>query len=85
MAREKRRGMRFYTEMVVITVLSLVAASLWIEYTKGFVARHFNNNPSALAAVALLITLLAIGSLHLLFSELPEGEREYKSKASLAK
>ena len=74
--RGKRRGMRFYAEMIVVTVLSLLAASLWIEYVKGFVARHFDGHPSALMAMALLITLLAIGSLHFLFSDGPEQDEE---------
>lgn len=77
MAKEKIRGMRFYTEMIIVTVLSLLAASLWIEYAKGFVARHFNNHPTALIAVALIVSLLAICSLNMMFSDIPKNEEAF--------
>lgn len=83
MERSKRRGMRFYAEMVIITVLSLVSASLWIEYVKDFAARHFDGHPSALLAMALLLTLLAIGFLHLLFSSAPDDKEEQYTPVSL--
>ena len=69
--------MRFYSEMIVVTVLSLLASSLWIEYTKGFIARHFHNDLSALFISALLMSLLAICFLHILFSDLPTKEEGY--------
>jgi hypothetical protein len=78
MAKEKRRGMRFYAEMIIVTVLSLVAANLWIEYVKGFILRNFPNDPAALIIAALIITFVAIALLHILFSDLPKGEEGYK-------
>lgn len=59
----KIKDPKFYTELVIATVLSLVAASLWIEWTKGIVRMYFNSD-SALLGIALCITLLAIFCLH---------------------
>lgn len=60
----KIKDPKFYTELVIATVLSLVAASLWIEWTKGIVRSYFNSDTSALLGIALAITLLAIFCLH---------------------
>ena len=60
---------RFYTELVITTILSLVAASMWIEWLKGIVQRHFEGNSSALMGVALTITLLAIFCLQYVFTD----------------
>lgn len=70
MGKGKKQGLRFYSEMIIVTVLSLVAASLWIDYVKGIVTRHFENHPTAILISAILVTLLAIGVLHLVFTHL---------------
>lgn len=56
-----------YTEAIIVTILSLVAASLWIDWTKQFIYGHFPNNPSALFACALAISLLAMFGLQVIF------------------
>jgi hypothetical protein len=36
-----KKGEHVYTELVVVTILSLVAASLWINWTKQFIYNIF--------------------------------------------
>lgn len=59
---------KFYLEMVVATVLSLLAASLWTRWTEDFIRTYFDNSPSALLGFAIGITLLAVLLLQFLFS-----------------
>jgi hypothetical protein len=65
----KPKDAKFYTELVLSTILSLVAASLWIEWTRGFIHRYFEGQPSAVMGVALTITLLAIFCLQFVFND----------------
>lgn len=59
----------FYAEMVSITILSLVAASMWIELTKGTMSRTFDNNPWVLFLAAIAATLIAIFGLKYMFCD----------------
>jgi len=68
---------KFFTEVVVTTILSLVAASLWIEWIKGLVSRYFENSSSALVGVAITITFLAIFCLQYMFTR-PPPDKENK-------
>ena len=79
MSKTKVKDAKFYTELVFTTILSLVAASLWIEWIKGFISRHFDGNPGALMGMAMAITLLAIFCLQLMFTSAPK-EAEAKSR-----
>jgi hypothetical protein len=56
-----------YAEMVSITILSLVAASMWIELTKGTICRVYDNNPFVLLIAAISATMLAIFGLKYMF------------------
>jgi NADH:ubiquinone oxidoreductase subunit 6 (subunit J) len=58
----------FYTEAVITTIISLVAASMWIEWFKGIINRHFQNNPSATLIFAVILSLFAIIALQYLFA-----------------
>lgn len=80
MKKEKKRDMRFYAEMIFVTVLSLVAASLWIEYVKGFVNRCFNNHPTAMLASAMVVTFMAIILLNILFTHLLPDKKEDRAQ-----
>ena len=82
MPKTKVKDAKFYTELVFTTILSLVAASLWIEWIKGFISRHFGGNPGALMGIAIAITLLAIFCLQLMFTSTPK-ESEPNTDESL--
>lgn len=56
----KIKDSKFYTELIITTVLSLVSASLWITWTKGMIRTHFKSSPTAVFGIALCTTLLAI-------------------------
>ena len=62
------KNVTFYTELVVTTVLSLLAASLWIEWTKDMVIEIFGTSRWALLGTALVVTLIAVFILKLLFT-----------------
>lgn len=62
------RNPKFYVEMVIATVLSLLASSLWTSWTTDFIKEHFENSHAAMLAFAIAITLMAILTLQLLFS-----------------
>lgn len=68
---EKPKTIATYAEMVSITILSLVAASLWIEVTKGTICRVYDNNPYVLLLAAITATLLAIFGLKYMFCNHP--------------
>jgi hypothetical protein len=85
MQKEKKRSMRFYAEMIIVTVLSLVAASLWIEYVKGFVSRCFDNHPTAMLASAMVVTFMAIVVLNILFTHLlPDQKGDHTPESQIA-
>lgn len=69
MSKSKTKDLTFYTELVCTTILSLVAASMWIEWIKSLARLHFENHPSALMGFALTLTLLAIFGLQYIFAE----------------
>ncbi len=90
MAKDKKRGLKFYSELIIVTVLSLLAASLWIEFTKGMVISHFGNMPAAWFGTAFVVSLVAIWFLNLLFSDPAMGkesedqkEERYKPELSM--
>ena len=60
---------KLYTEIIVVTIVSLVAASFWIEWSKGMVNYCFSNNSTAMLACALVVTLIAILGLQVVFNE----------------
>ncbi len=64
-----KRSLGFYAEAVSITILSMVAASMWIELTKGTICRIFDNNPLVLLMAAVGATLIAIFGLKYMFCE----------------
>ena len=71
------RGTRFFVEMIVATVLSLVSASLWTDLFRTFIANNYPNKPFILFLICVSVTLLAILILKHLFAELPNGEEGY--------
>lgn len=68
---EKPKTLGVYAEMVSVTILSLVAASMWIELTKGTICRLFDNNPLVLLVAAIFSTFMAIYGLKYMFCDIP--------------
>lgn len=68
------RNLRFYTELVIVTVLSLVAANAWIYIMRKFLDRYSENNFVIETIVAIVLTLVAVGVLHYFFKS---GESFY--------
>lgn len=75
-----RKNVKFYTEIVFVTVLSLVASSVWIEWMKYILYNYFNDNPYAVLIIALVITGLAIILLNYLFSTEKHNSDEDQKK-----
>jgi len=69
----RKKDGNFYSELVLITVLSLSASSMWIELLKKLMADFFNNSKIVLLLTALALTFISILTLYLLFSD-PHNE-----------
>jgi len=63
------RSFKFYSEIVVVTVLTLVAASVWIELIKESFDKLFGNKIQYHLIFALLITLMVTCILWFCFSD----------------
>lgn len=72
---DRSESMTYSTELVLTTIFSFVAASLWVEFTKRSVAQFFDNESCALLLTSVIITLFAIVLLSLVF-----GRKKKKSK-----
>ncbi len=57
----------FYFELLTTTVLSLIAASIWIEFFKTGMYKYLGNDVSVLFATAVSVSLLAIFGLQSMF------------------
>lgn len=63
------RGLHFYTELVIVTVVSLVAAKAWYRWFVRFLSGYFGTSIHIDFLAAVILTLVAIFGLHLLFSQ----------------
>jgi uncharacterized membrane protein len=66
---KKPKNARFYAEVVLTTVLSLVSASLFVDLFKRMLAHHFDNSWEATLMIAAVIACVAVFSLKYMFSE----------------
>jgi hypothetical protein len=74
--RKKRKGHRYFIELIVVTVVSLVAAHLWATWIRQMVDVHFKSSPNALLIVAVIITISSVMVLQYLFAEAPDDNEE---------
>jgi len=81
---DRPKTLGVYAEMVSITILSLVAASMWIELTKGTISRLFNNDPFVLLLAAIAATLLAIFGLKYMFCDNTNTHHQAKNEESFS-
>ena len=63
-----KRGSKFYTELVIVTVLSLVAAHGWNRWIGEVINKYYPGELSMHLIFALVATCLAILTLSALFS-----------------
>lgn len=75
--KKKTRTSRFFIEMIVATILSLVSASLWADFVRGVLATHFKNDSTVVFATAAGMTIAAIFVLRYLFADIPKNEEGY--------
>ena len=67
--KKKKRSIAFYTELILATVVSLIAANAWITWMKLDFAKYYKNSMTPIFIYACIITILAIVLLTVFFSE----------------
>jgi hypothetical protein len=63
------RNLRFYSELVIVTVLSLVAANAWVRLLTQTLNRYYPGSLIVDLLVAIIITAVAVFVLHTFFSD----------------
>ena len=76
------RNFQFYAELVFVTVLSLLAANMWMRFISQTLNRYFPGNLGVDAISAVVVTVLAVVILHLMFSKrkTPKDSEHYDSE-----
>lgn len=64
-----RRNFQFYAELVLVTVLSLVAANAWVRWISQSLNYFFPGSLKVDFIVAIVMTAVAVWVLHLIFSD----------------
>ena len=65
---KRNRNISFYSELVIVTVLSLVAANVWIRWLTTGLNRYFPGSLTVDFIVGIIMTIIAIVALHVAFS-----------------
>lgn len=73
-----RRNLQFYSELVLVTVLSLIAANAWVRWITQTLNYFFPGSLRVDFITAVITTILAVWILHMVFSE--EKSEEQKSE-----
>ena len=73
------KGSMFYTELVCVTIFSLLASSIWIELVKRIITTHFNDNFVAIFIMGLIMALIAIFFLNFMFSNVKKDTEKEAS------
>jgi len=63
------RGLHFYTELVIVTVLSLIAAKAWFHWFIRFLNKYAGTSLHVDFFAVAILTVISIFGLHLLFSK----------------
>ena len=64
-----RRSFQFYAELVLVTILSLVAANAWVRWMIQSLDRFFPGSLKVDFIVAVVMTIVAVWVLHMIFSD----------------
>lgn len=79
------RPVYFYTEYVLVTVFSLIAATLWIEFTKDLWGRMNKSNRLLQLLVAVIVTVLVIAALYFMCSKHSQLSKKFPSAKDINK
>lgn len=71
-----RRDFKFYSELVLVTVLSLVAANAWVRWMNQSLNYFYPKSLRVDFIVAVVMTCVAVWVLHVTFSEEPSNSSE---------
>jgi len=63
-----KKNIKFYSEVVLVTILSLVAANVWIKFVTKTIKNKYGNDLTVYLLVAIAATLFAILILNFGFS-----------------
>ena len=56
----ENKATEFYTELVLVTIFSLVTANIWVHFIKEIINKYFSNSIILLFGVSLVLTLASI-------------------------
>lgn len=71
------RPIRFYTEIILLTILSLVSATGWINFSTATLNSYYPDSIKAKFLFALGITILSITLLYLIFSNSTKNDKNH--------
>ena len=76
-----QRNIKFYSEVVLVTVLSLVAANAWVRWMSQSLNYDYPKSLKVDFIVAVVTTCVAVWILHAVFAEKKNGEKSpYEEK-----
>ena len=76
----KLKNGKFFAEIILLSIFSIVAASLWTDWIRGVIVRHFENHPYVVLGMAMMMTLAGILAMQSFFANHAPGEEEKMEK-----
>lgn len=77
MSEIEKRDFSFYSELVLVTVLSIVSAGAWTNFIEIFLNKYYPSDIKISLIIALLISLVTIIILKFFFSQRkPQSKKE---------
>ena len=71
----KIKTAKFFMELILLSIFSIVSASLWAEWIKGTIARNSSNQPMVMFFVAIAVTVVGIGLMYYFFAQSGSNDR----------
>ena len=72
----KIKNGKFFAEIILLSIFSIVAAGLWLDWTRGVIATHFQNNPYVVLGLAITITLVGMLAMRSFFANYSMSPKE---------
>jgi hypothetical protein len=76
---------QFYTEVVIVTIMTWIAANAWTSLSNKVIAEEFGNSNFAYFLVAIGITIAAILILNHFFTEGEKNPKHVMASANFVK